>query len=99
MSLIGSEKADSLLHYMTPIRMLWSFVPEHHQWKLLIVFVLMSVALFFLTKWSIGLRPTLSRKQKNYFLDVRNHVDNVVVVRKQELYREYLMQSVGDHDM
>ncbi|XP_047005190.1 uncharacterized protein LOC124625788 isoform X1 [Schistocerca americana] len=98
-SLIGSEKADSLLHYMSPVRMLWSFVPEHHQWKLLIVFVLMSVALFFLTKWSIGLRPTLSRKQKNYFTDVRNHVDKVVAVRKQELYREYLMQSVGDQDM
>ncbi|PSN30346.1 hypothetical protein C0J52_24241 [Blattella germanica] len=85
--------------YKSPVRTLWSIVPDRFQWIVLLLIIIGWGALFILTKWSLGLRQTLSRKQKRQFLEMRDHVENVVKIRKQQLYREYLEQSVGDHDL
>ncbi|GLG92437.1 Uncharacterized protein GBIM_00135 [Gryllus bimaculatus] len=60
---------------------------------------LISVIVILLLKWFTKLKPTLSRKERRYFSDVQNHIETVLKPRKQQLYRLYLEQSVGDHDL
>ncbi|XP_021921637.1 uncharacterized protein LOC110830705 isoform X1 [Zootermopsis nevadensis] len=98
-ALLGASFTDSLLVYLSPVRMLWSIVPDRFQWTVLLIIVIGSGGLFFLTKWSLGLRLTLSRRQKRQYLEMKEHVEEVVNAKKQQLYREYLGQSVGDHDL
>ncbi|XP_068087078.1 uncharacterized protein [Anabrus simplex] len=98
-SVIGVSATSSILSSLSPIRKVWSVVPARHQVLALMLVVLLSGALFLLTKWSLGLRPTLSRKQRRQYAGMREHVENVVKIKKQQLYREYLEQSVGDHDL
>lgn len=98
LSVFGASFTDSLVTYLSPVRTLWSIVPERLQWTVLLIIIIGWGVLFVLTKWSLGLQPTLSRKHKRQFQEMREHVERVVKAKKQ-LYREYLEQSVGDHDL
>lgn len=62
--------------------MLWSIVPDRFQWTVLLIIVIGSGGLFFLTKWSLGLRLTLSRRQKRQYLEMKEHVEEVVNAKK-----------------
>lgn len=98
-SLFGVSFTESLLLCLSPIQMLWSVIPNRLQWVILLIIVTGWSGLFFYVKWSMGLRMTLSRKQRHQFQEMREHVEKVVKEKKQQLYREYLEQSVGDHDL
>jgi hypothetical protein len=49
--------------------------------------------LFIFCKWYQGLRPTLSRKQKRQFLEMRGHVEKVVKAKKVILISYLLIHS------
>ncbi|XP_046610832.1 EH domain-containing protein 3-like [Neodiprion virginianus] len=98
-SVFGEEFTYILHKYLSPVRILWSIVPASQQWNIFLVVLALSAVLFLLTQSSLGLRTTLTRKQKHSYIEMLDHVCNVVVTKKTQLYFEYLEQSVGDHDL
>lgn len=45
------------------------------------------------------LRPVMSRKKRRQLSDQRIYLNDVIKARKQQLYSDYLKQSVADHDL
>lgn len=97
-SVLGVNFTDRLLAYFFPVSRQWSILPDRFQWMVFLIIVIGWGALFIFCKWFLGLRPTLSWKQKRQFLEMKEHVEKVVKAKKQ-LYHEYLSQSVGDQDL
>lgn len=98
-SVFGTSVAASITKYMTPVRAMWSLVPEGKQWQALFTLLAGSVITFFMIRWSLGLKPTLTRKRRHQFIDMLTYIKDTVKSKKERLYREYLGQSVGDHDL
>ncbi|KAF4523226.1 hypothetical protein B566_EDAN011764 [Ephemera danica] len=98
-SYLGSSFSSVLMALLLPARVLWSLVPTGSQVATLLVLLASSVVLGIAAKWSLGRRPTLPRRTRQALQDTNSYIETVVRPRKEQLYREYLEQSVADHDL
>ncbi|XP_064619209.1 sarcalumenin-like [Lineus longissimus] len=96
---LGKNGQETLHLYMAPVRGFFSAVPQDYHPQVLGVFVVFSLLLLIIAKFSSRRVPTLSRKQKRSFIEQRDYVQSHVKSRKQSLYGDYLKQSVADHDL
>ncbi|XP_067931204.1 sarcalumenin-like [Watersipora subatra] len=98
-SVLGNGTSDALKLYMAPVRAFWENIPSDYHWHTLGFCAFLSLIFIILAKVMSRLRPTLTRKQKRSYSDKRAYVHDVIKPKKQQLYSEYLKQSVADHDL
>jgi len=58
-----------------------------------------STFLLITAKWVSQRRPTMTRKRKKLLQDQQDFVKTVVKSKKATLYKEYLEQTVSEHDL
>ncbi|CAB3985855.1 EH domain-containing 1-like [Paramuricea clavata] len=97
--LIGENMLETLHIYTTPVEKLWSSIPARYYNHFIIAIVLFSFLLLTLAKFTGRLKPTLSRKQQRVLSEKKNFVQTVVHPKREKLYKEYLQQSVAEHDL
>ncbi|CAH1800402.1 unnamed protein product [Owenia fusiformis] len=96
---LGAAGREQLYVYMSPVRKMWSMIPEAYHLHVLGAFIFVSLLLVVLGRWSSRAKSTLSRKQKRILKENQEYVQNVVKGKKQSLYQQYLQQSVAEHDL
>ncbi|XP_028396590.1 uncharacterized protein LOC114520504 [Dendronephthya gigantea] len=97
--LIGKNLVETLHIYTTPVEKLWSSIPPNYYNHFLITIVLFSILFLTLAKFVGRLKPTLSRKQQRLLAERKSFVQTVVHPKREKLYKEYLQQSVAEHDL
>jgi len=97
-SLLGYSITDTLILYLKPFLKIWSVVPKVYHLYVWISLAALTLFLMLLAKLSAKRRPTLSRKEKRMLNDNRTFVKDFVIKKKQQLYSEYLQQSVSEQD-
>lgn len=99
-SYFGDGTVDILLLCTLPLQTVSSLLPSSSV-RLGVVLLLFAVSVFMLivAKWQSRLKPILTRKQKHSLLDAQSYLTNFVKPKKQQLYAEYLRQSVADYDL
>jgi ABC-type multidrug transport system fused ATPase/permease subunit len=97
--ILGQTGADVLKLYLTPVRTLWSGVPDDYQQYVAVFLAVVVLLLLIAAKVFSRTTPTLTRKQKRQLLDKQEYVTNVVKTKKKTLYSQYLQQTVSDHDL
>lgn len=95
----GKSSSELLFLYLAPVRGIWAVIPAGHHLTALGIMMLLSLILLLLARKSMRMKSTLSRKQKKDLCENQNYVQKVIREKKEALYREYLHQSVGDHDV
>ena len=70
--------------------------PDNHFYAVLITIAVLGAAVAML-KFSFATRPTLSRRDKRKFQAQAKYVKENVLPKKEQLYKEYLTDSVGEH--
>ena len=58
-----------------------------------------SAFLLLTAKWVSRRKPTMTRKRKKLLQDQQDFVKTVVKDKKKRLYKEYLEQTVSEHDL
>ncbi|XP_074636435.1 uncharacterized protein LOC141894632 [Acropora palmata] len=96
--LVGKEVSRKLHIFAGPVEKMWTSIPSQYHFHTLIGMLVFSLLLLLIAKLFSRQKPTLSRKQKKLLLDQRAFVQGYVKGQKDQLYREYLEQSVGSHD-
>ncbi|RDD42893.1 EH domain-containing protein 2 [Trichoplax sp. H2] len=96
---LGSELTDTLKSYLVHFTDLWNTVPEEYKTNLLIIFIVVSLLLLYLSRWMSRLKDTMSRKQIRRMMEVQSYVTGHVKTKKEQLYQEYLTQSIGSTDL
>ncbi|KAK2166263.1 hypothetical protein LSH36_40g08004 [Paralvinella palmiformis] len=91
-TLLGNHVATTLKIYLGPIQTIWSVVPRIYHLYVWISLLVLMLFLLLLAKMS-------ARKQKRALVENRNYVKEYVIKKKQQLYAEYLQQSVAEYDM
>lgn len=99
MDVLGKEGYQYLLIYLAPVRSFWKSIPLDYHVHALIMMILVSSFLILWAKWASRSRQTMTRKRKKLLLDQQEFVSNVVKSKKQLLYKEYLEQTVSEHDL
>lgn len=99
-SYLGEGMVDLLLLCTLPLQVLSGILPSSSV-RLAVALLLFAVSAVMLTvaKWQSRLKPVLTKKQKNSLLDAQSYLANFVKPKKQQLYAEYLRQSVADYDL
>lgn len=97
--LIGQNLMETLHIYTAAVEKLWASVPSAYSNHVLIAIILFSFILLVFAKFCGRLKPTLSRKQQRILLEKKSFVETVVHPRREKLYKEYLQQSVAEHDL
>ncbi|XP_063286963.1 uncharacterized protein LOC134572082 [Pelobates fuscus] len=98
-ALLGKDVAETLEIYLTPLHTLWSLFPEGYVSYVFLSLAILALMLLFLAQRCFRTQTTLSKKQRRYLLDRHAYVNEVVVQKKNQLYEDYLKQSVAEHDM
>ncbi|ELU15126.1 hypothetical protein CAPTEDRAFT_164867 [Capitella teleta] len=96
---VGKATAESVFVYLNPLRNIRAAIPQEYQLHLLGMLVALTLFLLLLAKLSARRKPTLNRRQKRALNENRDYVRNYVKNKKEALYKDYLKQSVGDHDL
>ncbi|XP_059490341.1 uncharacterized protein LOC132205358 [Neocloeon triangulifer] len=96
---LGNAVSDYVLLALTPAKFLWTMIPEGSKLTTLGVLLISSIVFGVVAKWCSGRRPTLPRKTKQALLDTNTFIKEVIIPKRQQLYREYLEQSVGEYDL
>eukprot|EP00093_Oithona_nana_P015071 15071.XXX_797237_791838_1 [CDS] Oithona nana genome sequencing. len=97
--LLGKDGHNVLILWVTPLRGFWSRLPTDYHWYALILMVFISAFLLITAKWVSRRRPTMTRKRKKLLQDQQDFVKTVVKDKKKRLYKEYLEQTVSEHDL
>ncbi|XP_076364102.1 uncharacterized protein LOC143253710 isoform X2 [Tachypleus tridentatus] len=96
---LGYDGTETLHYYLSPVRGFWKGLPEEYHLYALGILLALSVLLLLIAKYMVRLKRTLSRKEKRTLLEKQHYVQNVVKVKKHQLYQDYLHQSVSEHDL
>lgn len=99
LGLVGSPLSDSLHLFTAPLRNFWKMFSQDFQLYIAVGLLILPCIFLLTIKFTCRSQVCLSRKQKRSLLEMRDHVQNTVKRKKQNLYQEYLKQSVADHDM
>lgn len=97
--LLGESAALTLKSYLAPVEGMWQSIPAEYHLHAMIGIAIACLLLLVLAKLSTRLKPTLTRKEKRYFSDQKNYVQNHVKAAKEKLYTEYLNQCVALQDL
>lgn len=97
-SILGSDSLEVLKNYLYPIHSLWSVLPAEYHFHALFIIILVAVLFVLLAKWASKLSPTLPRKEKKDLIEKREHIIKKIMNKRHALYKDYLFQSVGEHD-
>ncbi|XP_031571903.1 uncharacterized protein LOC116306015 [Actinia tenebrosa] len=98
-NLLGSDFAGKLQTYTAPVEEMWRSIPIEYRYHTLIGILVFSFLLLLIGKFSSKVKPTFSRKQKRLLMEKQSYVQGYVKGKKEKLYKEYLQQSVGSHDL
>ncbi|XP_046840970.1 EH domain-containing protein 1-like [Xenia sp. Carnegie-2017] len=99
LKLFGKDIVDTLHIYTGPVEKVWSSVPSQYSNHFLVVMIFLSLILTIMAKFSGRLKQTLSRKQQRLLSEKKLFVQTVVHPKRERLYKEYLQQSVAEHDL
>lgn len=97
--LLGKDGHQMLQIYLTPLKIIWGIIPEDYYVYSIISLILISVLLIMKAKVVSRRLPTMSRKRKKLLQDQQEFVATVVKNKKKTLYKEYLEQTVSEHDL
>ena len=97
-SVLGSNSVEAIKTYLYPIHSFWSLLPSEYHMHALALIIGLAVMFVLLAKWCARLSPTLPRKEKKYLMEKKDLITKTVLNKRQTLYKEYLFQSVGEHD-
>lgn len=98
-SMLGTSIHETVLLYLKPVRGMWHVIPKAYHIYLWTVLVVLTIFFFMLAKFASKRKPTLSRRQKRELAENKDYVRNYAKGKKQTLYKEYLQQSVAEHDL
>jgi len=96
---LGKDVVEYLKLYVTPIRGVWNVVPEDYYVYAVICLVIISLVLIKAAKYMSRTLPTMTRKRKKQLLEQQEFVTTIVKKKKRDLYKEYLEQTVSEHDL
>merc|ERR1719412_1708712 len=96
---LGVKGLQYLKLSVTPIRGVWSVVPEDYYVYAIICLVIISLVLIKAAKYMSRTLPTMTRKRKKQLLEQQEFVTTIVKKKKRDLYKEYLEQTVSEHDL
>ncbi|XP_054152990.1 uncharacterized protein LOC128951749 [Oppia nitens] len=97
--LLGTDLTNTIASYISPITSLSSIVPKEYHFHALVLILGLVVIFVLLAKWFARFSPTLPRKDRKYLIEKQDLVQNKILNRRQSLYKEYLFQSVGEHEL
>ena len=97
-SLLGSNTVETIRTYLYPIHSFWSVLPTEYHMHALTLIIGLAIIFVILAKWCARLSPTLPRKEKKYLVDKRDLISKSILDRRESLYKDYLCQSVAEHD-
>lgn len=97
--LLGKEGFAYLALYLAPVRSFWSRLPEDLHLYALLTLLLLSAGLVVVGRYISRHKPTMTRRRKKLLLEQQEFVRTVVKAKKQSLYKEYLQQTVSEHDL
>lgn len=98
-SVLGKAGFETLWLYLSPVRGLWTIIPKAYHIYLWVVLCLLTLFFFMLAKFASRRKPTLTRRQKKDLNENKDYVRGYAKGKKQTLYKEYLQQSVAEHDL
>ncbi|XP_021374374.1 uncharacterized protein LOC110463820 isoform X1 [Mizuhopecten yessoensis] len=97
--MLGNNLYITIYGYLGILVSVWEGIPK--EYTSYVLFGILGIALLMLlvAKFASRTKTTLSRKQKRSLGEIKDHVLTTVKAKKQNLYSEYLKQSVADHDL
>jgi len=96
---LGKDGATYLQMSLTPVRTFFNMVPDDYWWYALGSLILLSLAILLKAKWVMRRKPTMTWKRKKLLTDQQEFVTTIVKSKKKSLYKEYLAQTVSEHDI
>ena len=96
---LGADGAAYLRMGLSPVRTLISSVPDDYWWHALGTLALLTLGILLKAKWVSRRKPTMTWKRKKLLSDQQEFVTTVVKSKKKSLYKEYLAQTVSEHDI
>jgi len=96
---LGKDGLQTLKTYLSPVRAFWSNLPADYHLYASATLVLLSVGLLMFARYVARTKQTMTRKRKKLLKDQQEFVTTVVKSKKQALYKEYLQQTVSEHDL
>merc|ERR1719445_881100 len=96
---LGKDGVQTLKTYLSPVRAFWSNLPADYHLYASATLVLLSVGLLMFARYVARTKQTMTRKRKKLLKDQQEFVTTVVKSKKQALYKEYLQQTVSEHDL
>ena len=81
------------------VRTFLSAVPDDYWWYALGSLFLLSLLILLKAKWVSRRKPTMTWKRKKLLTDQQEFVTTIVKSKKKSLYKEYLAQTVSEHDI
>jgi hypothetical protein len=97
-SVLGSDSVEALKDYLYPVQTFWSVLPTEYHMHALFTIILLAIMFVLLARWCAKLTPTLPRKDKKYLIEKRDLITKKIMNKRHALYKDYLFQSVGEHD-
>jgi hypothetical protein len=97
-SVLGSDSVEALKDYLYPVQTFWSVLPAEYHMHALFTIILLAIMFVLLARWCAKLTPTLPRKDKKYLIEKRDLITKKIMNKRHALYKDYLYQSVGEHD-
>uniref|UniRef100_UPI00398EEEF6 EH domain-containing protein 4 n=1 Tax=Pristiophorus japonicus TaxID=55135 RepID=UPI00398EEEF6 len=98
-AVLGDNGTETLQVYMGPVSTFWALIPSELVVYVFFALAILSLVLILIARLSFRTTSTLTKKQKRKLLEQREFVQEVVKLKKRQLYEEYLRQSVGEHDL
>ena len=84
---------------LAPVRAFLNSVPDDYWWYALGSLFLLSLVILLKAKWVSRRKATMTWKRKKLLGDQQEFVTTVVKSKKKSLYKEYLSQTVSEHDI
>jgi len=96
---LGDKSFQYLFIILAPVRGFFMAVPDDYWWYALGSLILISMLIVVKAKWVSTRKPTMTWKRKKLLMDQQEFVTTIVKSKKQSLYKEYLAQTVSEHDI
>jgi len=96
---LGVKGRTYLRQATSPVASLWNFIPEAYHWHLFGFFTLVTLGFVVAARLVAKTLPTIARRRKKLLIERRGYVQSQVIQQKEQLYHEYLQQSVAAHDL
>lgn len=97
--LLGENLMVTLDIYLGPLSTAWRKVPKEYTQYVIGGILVMALLMLLVAKFSSRTMATMSRKQKRRLSEISDYVQKTVKSKKQNLYQEYLQQSVSNQDL